>query len=353
MADGEHRNPSGDVTKLDRRRFLKLTGMAGGGLMLGVSFGCSPEQASPDPAAQVPQRPFDPNAYVHIGADGIVIYAPNPEIGQGVKTSLPMIVAEELDADWADVTVRQAPVDQARFDRQMSVGSMSTPMRWMSLRRAGATARQMLVAAAALRWEVDPAECTTRDSQVIHTPTGRTLSYRALAAAAAQLPVPDPSTVKLKDPSQFRLLGKRIPNVDNRAIVTGDDLFAIDKQLPDLLYASYVKCPASGGVVKSANVDAVKALPGVVDAFVLQGNGDVAELASGVAIVARDTWCAFKARDSLEVEWDESAAAKDSWSAARARAGELGSAGGGSELVDKGDVDRRVRRRRPDSLGVL
>ncbi|MEQ8994268.1 MAG: hypothetical protein RLO46_20840, partial [Pseudomonadales bacterium] len=308
-----------NVSKLDRRTFLKLTGLAGGGLMLGVTVGCSPEEQAASPAAAGGEA-FEPNAFVRIDADGIVIYAANPEIGQGVKTSLPMIVAEELDAAWADVTVVQSDIDAARYDHQVAGGSRSIPQNWLPLRQAGATARQMLVTAAALRWEVDPAEVETRDSHAIHTRTGRRLAYTELASAAAELPMPAPETVPLKDPAEFRLLGTRVTGTDNDDLVTGEPLFGIDKRLPDLLYATYVKCPARGGRVRGANVDEVKALPGVVDAFVIEGNGDPTELEHGVAIVARDTWSAFKARRTLTVDWDESDAAKDSSSAAAARA---------------------------------
>lgn len=331
------------IRKIDRRTFLRLTGIAGGGLMLGVTVGCSPEAAEEEtanpagPGAATP--PFQPNAYVQISEqNGIVIFAPNPEVGQGVKTSLPMIVAEELDADWDDVTVVQSDIDAARYDRQAAGGSRSIPTRWTPLRQAGAAARQMLVTAAALRWEVDPSEVETRDSTVIHSPTGRTLSYRELASAAAQLPAPDAADVKLKDPSEFTLLGKRIGGVDNRPLVTGEALFGIDQRLPGLLYASYVKCPAAGGTVASANLDVVKQQPGVVDAFVVEGNGEPTELAGGVAIVARDTWCAFKAREALEVSWDESTAARDSWSDAQARARQLAEGEGSEQVADKGDV---------------
>ncbi|MFU8814164.1 MAG: molybdopterin cofactor-binding domain-containing protein [Pseudomonadales bacterium] len=332
---------SSTVSKLDRRSFLKLTGIAGGGLMLGVSFGCSPD-AQTETDTLLPgggaDGGFQPNAYVQITSDGIVIYAPNPEIGQGIKTSLPMLVAEELDAAWDDVTVVQSAIDAERYDRQVAGGSRSIPASWIPLRQAGATARHMLVAAAAIRWEVDARELETRDSMVIHTPTGRRLSYLELAAAAAELPVPEVDDIELKQPADFRLLGKRITGVDNQPLVTGAALFGIDKHLPDLLHASYVKCPAKGGVVADSNVEELRKQPGVVDAFVLKGNGNPAELSAGIAIVAVDTWSAFKARQALRVTWDESNAAKDSWSASQARARELAETEGASTVIDQGNV---------------
>jgi isoquinoline 1-oxidoreductase subunit beta len=327
------------VDKLDRRAFLKLTGLAGGGLILGVTVGCSPKDPAA-PSEPTPDGAFTPNAFVRIDSDGIVVYAANPEIGQGVKTSLPMIVAEELDAAWGDVTVVQADIDATRYAHQAAGGSRSIPVNWLPLRQAGATARHMLVTAAAMRLEADPAEFETRDSHVIHKPSGRRLAYTELAATAAELPVPDAGEVRLKDPAEFRLLGTRITGTDNVGVVTGEPLFGIDKRLPDLRYATYVKCPARGGTVRSANLDEIKALPGVIDAFVLEGNDNPMELAPGVAIVAGDTWSAFRARRSLQVDWDESRAAKDSSGAAERRAAELARTEGDTVVVNQGDVDR-------------
>ena len=253
-----------------------------------------------------------------------------------------MVVAEELDARWKDVTVVQSVIDADRYGRQGAGGSRSIPTTWTALRQAGAAARQMLVAAAAARWEVDPAECETRDSLVIHTATGRQFNYLELAGEAADLPVPELADLQLKDPSQFRLLGKRIGGVDNTLIVTGEPLFGIDKRLPDLAYATYVRCPASGGVVKSANLDVVRAQPGVIDAFVLEGNGNPAELRSGVAVIAEDTFSAFKARDVLDVVWDKTHAAKDSWSTAREQALGLRDSEGPEVIVDNGSVDEAL-----------
>jgi isoquinoline 1-oxidoreductase beta subunit len=337
-------NRSVILTKLDRRSFLKLTGVAGGGLMLGLTVGCAPEEeeAAAPVVAPTSDDLFEPNAYISISSEGIVIYAQNPEIGQGVKTSLPMIVAEELDARWEDVTVVQSEIDAARYDRQGAGGSRSIPTRWTALRQAGAAARQMLVAAAAARWEVDTSECETRDSLVIHTPTGRQFNYLELAGEAADVAVPDVASLTLKDPSQFRLLGKRIGGVDNTLIATGEPLFGIDKRLPDLAYATYVKCPASGGTVKSANLDVVLEQPGVIDAFILEGNAVLGELYDGVAIVAEDTFSAFKAREVLEVVWDETNAADNSWRPTRERALVLAEEEGQQVIVDNGAVDEAL-----------
>ena len=323
------------IRKIGRREFLKWTGVAGGGLMLGLhARGANATTQARDSS----QAAFAPNAYVQIADGEIVIYAPNPEIGQGVKTSLPMIVAEEMDAKWSDVRVVQSPIGPAYGD-QVAGGSRSIPSTWNALRQAGGIARAMLVSAAAAKWETTAAACRTEASRVIEIGTGRSASYFDLANDAAQLRVPKAESLTLKTRDEYRLLGTRVSGVDNRAIVTGAPLFGIDQTLPGMRYATYLKCPAAGGKVVSANLAEVKALPGVVDAFVLNGNGKVSELMPGIAIVATSTWAAFRAKRALNVTWDESGAAKDSWSAANVRADELMKGPGGDKVADKGKVD--------------
>lgn len=332
---GEHNmasnaNASADlrIGKLDRRQFLKLTGLVGGGLMLAFNT----------PRALGKAAALQPNGYIKIDATGIVLYAKNPEIGQGVKTSLPMIVAEELDAAWDDVEVVQSTIDQSLYGAQFAGGSMSIPMNWESLRRAGATARAMLLEAAAKRWGVAASTLSTRDTHVIHAASGRKLKYTELAGDAAAVTVPNPRSLTLKNRDQFRLVGKRITGVDNDALVRGEPLFGIDQTLPGMKYAVYQKCPAIGGKVKSANLDDIKAMPGVHDAFVLEGNGNAMELLPGVAIVADNTFSAIQAKRALIVEWDESDASKDSWSGATAEAERLRNESG-PPVVNTGDVD--------------
>ncbi|MCY4012361.1 MAG: molybdopterin-dependent oxidoreductase [Gammaproteobacteria bacterium] len=316
------------IAKLDRRQFIKLTGLVGGGLMLSFTL----------PRAAAAGGPLKPNGYVRIDADGITLLAKNPEVGQGVKTSLPMIVAEELDAAWDDVTVVQSPIDAATYGMQFAGGSMSIPMNWTPLRQAGATARAMLVGAAAKQLGVPAEELSTRDSHVIHEASGRKLKYTALAADAAEMPVPDAASLTLKSTGDFRLLGKRITGVDNEALVRGEALFGIDVSVPGMKYAVYQKCPAIGGKAKSANLAEIKAMPGVHDAFILDGNDNAMDLLPGVAIIAESTWAAIRAKRALAVEWDETEASKDSWSAAVAEAESLrGEAG--ERVVDEGDVD--------------
>ena len=316
------------IAKVGRRDFMKITGLVGGGLMLAFTL----------PRVAAKSAPLQPNGYIRIDEQGILIYAKNPEIGQGVKTSLPMIVAEELDAAWEDVQVAQAPIDQATYGMQFAGGSMSIPMNWMPLRQAGATARAMLVGAAAARLGVPATALVTRDSHVVHKDTGRQLAYTELAAEAAAMPVPDAEAVVLKDPRHFRLLGKRITGVDNEALVRGQPLFGIDQTVPGMKVATYHKCDAIGGKVKSANLEEIKKMRGVHDAFVLDGNGNAMELLPGVAIIANNTWAALQAKRALQVEWDESEAATDSWSDASASAARLRDESG-ERVVDHGDVD--------------
>ncbi len=330
-------NPDGawqhDVS---RRTFLKLTGFAGGGLTLGFYLG-TPSLA----LGQETADEFSPNAYLRISTDGsILIYNKNPEVGQGIKTAFPMIVAEELDADWNDVRVEQSVISEALYGRQVAGGSRSIPNSWNELREAGATARAMLVRAAADQWGVPITECSTADSVVTHAPTDRQLGYGELADAAAALPVPDAGSLTLKSRADYRLLGKRITGVDNEKIVTGQPLFGIDTSLPGMVYASYLKCPATGGRVQDANLDEIRALAGVRDAFVIEGNDVVTELMPGVAIIGDSTWATQQARASLRVDWDESEASTDSWSRLSDEALSLSGRAGSEVVRDFGNVDR-------------
>lgn len=321
---------SSQIFKLDRRQFLKLTGMVGGGLMLGFAL--------PRARAHADHVDFNPNGYIKIDQEGITLYAPNPEIGQGVKTSLPMIVAEELDVDWTEIKVVQSEINPALYVQQFAGGSTAIPAYYTPLRQAGATARAILVQAAAEQWNVSASTLTTESSQVLQVGAGRKISYQDLATSAAALPIPSLESVRLKDPKQFRLLGTRVTGVDNEALVRGEPLFGIDVSLPDMKYAIYQKCPAIGGTVKSANVEEIKQMPGVVDVFTLEGNGNVNELLPGVAIIANSTWEAFQAKRALNIEWDETNAAKDSWSAATKEAARLAQEPM-SQVANAGDFD--------------
>ncbi len=324
-------------TKLDRRSFLKVVGIAGGGLVLAFYVGGRNIASANGTSA------FVPNAFLRISPDGtILIYSKGPEIGQGIKTAFPLIIAEELDADWSQVRVEQAAINPAVFGRQSAGGSRSIPMSWDQLRKAGASARAMLVGAAAKEWKVDASECRTANSVVYHEGSNRKLTYAALANKAAALPVPDEKSLKLKDRKNYKLLGTRVTGVDNVAIVTGKPLFGIDHVIPNMRYAAFEKCPAVGGKVIETNLDEIKKMPGVVNAFIVEGTGKVNEVMPGVAIIANSTWAAFTAKRALKVQWDETDASKDSWSRAVAEARELSKKEGTETLKVAGEFDKAL-----------
>jgi isoquinoline 1-oxidoreductase subunit beta len=285
-----------------RREFLKASAAAGGGLLL--SF------ALPGLGAAAAKGAAVLNAYVRIAPDNTVtIMSKEPEIGQGIKTMLPMVIAEELDVDWKQVRVEQTLADSAIYGRQVAGGSMATPLEWDPMRKVGAAARQMLIAAAARRWKVPADACTTASGRVMHKASGRTLSYGALASAAAKVPVPSLASVKLKDPRDYKIIGHSTPGVDSPKVVKGEPLFGIDTVVPGMLHAVFQKCPVFGGKVVSANLDEIRKLPGVRHAFVVEGGSNLAGLLSGIAVVADSWWRADKARRKLVVKWDEGATA--------------------------------------------
>jgi isoquinoline 1-oxidoreductase beta subunit len=328
--------------KLSRREFIKLAGV-GGALFIASTN-------TPLTAFAAESNSHVLNAYVEIRTDGSIrIYAPNPEIGQGVKTSLPMIVAEELDADWQQVTIENSPVNGAIYGRQVAGGSRSIPTRWDELRSIGAATRHMLMQAAASKWNVPIQELSTQKSTVKHVISNKSAHYGELVAIAAHLPIPSSKDYAFKQPNQYQLLGKRITGTDNQAIVTGQALFGIDTRVPGMLYACYVKCPTIGGKAVSANLDEIRTLSGIRDAFILPGTVDITgfdpqgiSVASGVAIVADSTWQALKARKQLQVKWDTSKASNDSWNELEKQALAYAKSAGATVLKDKGNVEHRL-----------
>lgn len=323
---------------LSRREFLRVTSLAGGGFAIGYAlpgsaFGQAAANLLDDTAKQ-----FTPNPFIRITPENIItILAKNPETGQGVKTSLPMIVAEELDADFNTIVIEQAGL-RGDVGPQFAGGSRSTPDNYTRLRVAGATARIMLIEAAAQTWGVPADQLTTEKGKVVHSATGRSLTYGQLATKAATLPVPEEKTVRLKREGEFRVLGSRVGGVDNPAIVTGKPLFGIDQKLPGMVYAAYEKCPVYGGKVVSANVERIKKLPGVLDCFVLEGTDNINGLKPGIAIIANSTWAAFSAKKQLVVEWDESGGVGHGSEAYAAKAAELAKAAPAANLRNDGDV---------------
>ncbi|KAB7727979.1 molybdopterin-dependent oxidoreductase [Rudanella paleaurantiibacter] len=286
------------TTSTSRRDFLKVAATVSGGLWLGFNWQTADANALPLTAldaAGLADAPHNFNSFISIGTDGLItIFSPNPEVGQGIKTAFPMVVADELDADWARVRVEQAPLDTKRFERQAAGGSQSLRHSWTRLRQAGATARQMLVETAAARWNVPASECTTDKAVVFHKASNRKVSYGELATDAAKRPVP--TNVTLKTPKQFTIIGKNMPNVDNKEILTGKPIYGIDFYREGMLFAMVQRPPAFGLKLKSVDAAAAKAMPGVTD---------IVTLKNGVAVVGKNTWAVKKAREKLKVEWEK------------------------------------------------
>ncbi len=281
------------------------------------------------------------NAFIRIAPDNtITIYSKCPEIGQGIKTSFGVIIADELDADWNHVVMEQADINPKVYGSQGAGGSTSIPRAWDQLRQAGAGAKAMLIAAAAQQWAVDPSQIAAQDSVLTHAASGGSATYGSLAAAAAKMPVPDPKNLKLKTRAEYRLIGKAYRGVDDPKVVTGQPLFGIDVQRPGMVYANFTKCPAAGGKVRSFNVDEIKAQRGVLDAFAVDGTGMAVEVMPGVAIIAKDTWSAFQAKDKLKVDWDLSEASTDSTSQFSAQAKKLANSFPEKPDDNVGDVDK-------------
>ena len=316
---------------LSRRGFISASLLAGGGLMFDLAV----------PMAQAADgTPVILTAFIRILPDNrVIIGAKNAEIGQGAKTMLPMMIAEELDVDWAQVTVEQTHADAAIFGGQSAGGSRTTPREWIPTRQAGAAARAMLVAAAAAQWGVGAATLTTGSGKVTDPKSGKSVAYAALAAAAAKLPAPDPATLTLKDPANFRIIGQSVVGVDTPAILAGKPLFGIDFKLPGMLYAVLETCPAFGGTFKSADLDAVKALPGIAHVLPIKGDGTAESGYDGVAILSTSWWSANKARETLKVEWDTSAVAGFSTESYATQAVARGKAKADTDITRTGDVD--------------
>lgn len=323
---------------LDRRSFLRVSALAGGGLVIAAYL---------DPVSDLFAQgqggrggaPLVPNVFIKIARDGrVTIIGKNPEIGQGVKTTLPMLIAEELDVDWSAVTVEQGDLDP-KYGSQGAGGSTAVPQNWLPMRQVGAAARQMLVSAAASSWNVPEAELTTASGKVLHSTSKRSIGYGELADRALAMTPPDPASVKLKDPKDFKIIGKPTLGVDTPAIVAGKPLFSIDATVPGMLYAVFQRCPVFGGKVASANLDQIKAMPGVKDAFIVEGGTALNGLMGGVAVVADSWWLAQKARQQLNVTWDEGPASNDSSEAFAAKAKAMSTDAPGQMTRKDGDPD--------------
>lgn len=310
--------------QVGRREFLKTSAVASAGLFVGFRFAGASEAAVAGAAAD-----FAPNAYLKVGTDGaITIFADHVELGQGSGTALPMIVAEELDADWTRVRIERMPDDPSAWPRSIrTVGSQAVRTSYAPLRKAGATAREMLAQAAAQNWNVPRAECRTEKGFVIHTPSGRRASYGELAEQAGALA--QPANPPLKDPKDFRIIGTHVRRVDIPSKVDGSAQFGIDVRLPGMLYATVIRSPVFGGKVKSFDATAAKAVAGVKD---------VVQFQNGIAVLASDTWSALKGRKALTIEWDDAANAGLSSDGIRKQFTTLAGTAGAVQNGQRGDV---------------
>jgi len=284
------------ATEIKRREFLKAGAALGGGLMISLYV---PEFVPTARAAGSGVKPVALNAFVRIGTDeSVTVISNHSEMGQGIYTSLPMLLNEELEADWARVRVESSPVDAVYnhtvFGIMMTGGSTTTNSEYDRFRKMGAMARIMLIAAAAQSWSVDPQTCRAEKSFVIHTPTGRRASYGSLAQAASQ--IAPPTVIPLKDPKDFTLVGKPVHRLDTPSKTNGTAQFGLDVYIPGMLTAVVARAPVFGGKVVSFNADHAKAIPGVVN---------VVQVPSGVAVIAKGFWPAKLGREKLEITWDD------------------------------------------------
>ena len=303
-------------TKYNRRSFLKTSTAAGGGLLVGFGWlaSCTP---TPEQISQMPDEWFDINSFLKIGDNGVVtIMSPNPEIGQNVKTSMPMIVAEELDVDWKNVVVEQAPLDTQNYTRQIAGGSGSIREGWQSLRMAGASARRVLLEAAAKEMGVSVSELTTEAGIIKHR-SGKSIGYGEVASLAVGIQIPE--EIELKDPNNFKIIGTDTKNVDGPKIVKGEPLFGLDFKREGMKIAMIVHPPAFGMKLKSVNSDEAKAMSGIEDVITINSMPEGAEFNWSdvnaypqlVAVVGNSTWEVMKAKKSLKIEWEKTSKAEN------------------------------------------
>jgi len=283
------------INSYSRRKFFKVTTVAGGGLVLGFSWLAScknPEK--PEEKLVMPEEWVEMSAFIKIGDNGVVtIASPNPEIGQNVKTSMPMIVAEELGVDWKNVVVEQAGLNSDAFARQVAGGSQSIREGWVSLREAGAKVRTMLVMAAAAAWETEPENCTVENG-FVYGPNDQKLGFGELASEAAKLEIP--AKVDLKSKEEYTIIGKPKGNVDMDKIITGKPLFGIDTKREGMQYACVMRPPAFGNKLSSFNDEKARKVTGVNDVF---------QFGDKIAVIASNTWAAMKGKKLLEAEYSE------------------------------------------------
>jgi len=297
-----------ELKKISRRDFMKRTGQAGGGLVFALSFAsaCQPGEQAVGPAAKASSS-VAPNVFVNIRNDGIVeIYCYRSEMGQGIRTSLPQVIADELEADWDKIKVIQA-LGHEKYGDQNTDGSTSIRQHFDLLRNAGATAREMMIGAAASLWAVPGEECIAREHAVHHEASGQSVGYGDLVDTAIGMPQPEKASFKARQ--NYRYIGKPMDTIDGMAFTTGGGMYGIDTVLPNMLYASIERCPAFGGKVVSHNDVAARAVAGVADVIKMPDPTAPAlfNIQGGVAVLADNTWSAEVGRTALEIEWDRGA----------------------------------------------
>jgi len=302
-------------TSINRRSFLKTTALAGGGLMIGFSWMASAKTPMAETLSLaddvLPLAEFELSGYIKIADNGVItLMAPNPEFGQNIKTSLPMLIAEDLDADWKNVVVEQAPHNRALYGGQFTGGSNGVRSMWRACRSAGATGRRMLMEAAAQEWKVPIEEITTETSVLSHKASGKSATYGAMASKAAAIPTPQ--NVPLKNVKDFKIIGTSRKNVDGIKIVTGKPLFGMDYQREGMLIAMITHAPAFGMKIKSVDSSAAKAMPGIKDVFTLDTYNqgfrptafDTTAFNDLVVVVGNTTWEVMNAKKALKIEWE-------------------------------------------------
>ncbi|MDH3433994.1 MAG: molybdopterin-dependent oxidoreductase, partial [Gammaproteobacteria bacterium] len=324
-----------NIEHLSRREFLQRTGQVGGGLVLALTLtsACQPDADDSGGASSVAA-----NVYVNIRDDGIVeIYCHRSEMGQGIRTCLPQIIADELEADWDRIELIQALGDE-KYGDQNTDGSTSIRRHFDLLRGAGASAREMLIAAAAANWGVPAAECVAREHAIHHEASGRSAGFGELVAAASDIEVP--TDVSFKSPDDYRYIGKSMDLIDGFAMTTGQAAYGIDTVLPEMLYASIERCPAVGGTVKSLDDTAARAIAGVDQVLKLPDatSPPLFNPLGGVAVLASNTWAAQKGREALEIEWDMGANAEYDSESYREKLAQT-ARNAGRTVLERGDVD--------------
>lgn len=336
------------ATEMNRRGFLKISALVGGGVMLALeSTGDLLAQGRGGAAPAAP----NPTNFIQVATDGTVtIIAKNPELGQGVKNMLPMLIAEELDVDWKSVKLKQADYDDTKFTGQSAGGSTATPNNWIPMRQVGAAGRALFVTAAAQTWGVPEAELTTASGRVIHKASNKSVGYGELTAKVATLPAPNVANLKMKDPKDYKIVGHSQVGSEVKNIVTGKPIFCIDVKVPGMLCATFEKCGVFGGKVVKSNIEDIKKMPGVKNAFVIE-RPDVTEpviprdpgLESGIVIVADTWWAAQSARKKLVVTWNEGARATHSSVKYAAKAMELSKSTPQRTIRADGDADAGLK----------